>query len=242
VKGVAPTSGYRRRIRLVGSDGRVVGDLEDDFHHFRVTVDHDRRCVIAVKGEGIRFPWSTCPLAAEALLPIVGMPLSSRSTAVGHVTAARDNCTHMFDLAGLAVAHAGRGPVTRQYDVFAPDPPPARAASLDRDGVRVFAWDVDEERILNPPQFAGVPLRAGFLAWAEANLDPDLAEAAIVLRRALHIAHGRMSDLDVLDTGAALMPMMSGSCYTFTPGRAEVGLRMKGSTRDFSDRPDELLA
>jgi hypothetical protein len=235
-------SGYRRRIRLVGSDGRVVGDLEDDFHHFRVTLDHDGERVTAIKGEGVRFPWTTCPLAADSLLPIVGMPLSSRSTAVGDVTAARDNCTHMFDLAGLAVAHAGRGPITRQYDVFAPDPPPARAASLDRDGERVLAWDVDTERIVGPPPFAGVPLRAGFLAWAETTLDADLAEAAIVLRRALHIAHGRMSDLDVLETGAALMPMMSGSCYTFTPGRAEVALRMKGSSRDFSDRANELLA
>ncbi|MCU1463213.1 MAG: hypothetical protein JWO37_3288 [Acidimicrobiales bacterium] len=234
-------TGYRRRIRLVGSDGRVVGDLEDDFHHFRVAIDHDGERVTGISGEGVRFPWSTCPLAAEALLPITGMALSTRSTAVGDATAARDNCTHMFDLAGLAVAHAARGATTRQYDIFIPDGvPPDGMATLALDGSPVLAWEVDMNQVLGPPPFAGVPLRAGFLAWAEANLDADAAEAAIVLRRALHIAHGRIKDLDGHDTADELFPMMSGSCWTFTPGRAEVAMRMKGSTRDFSASPDDL--
>jgi hypothetical protein len=238
---MSPPTGYRRRIRLVGSDGRVVGDLEDDFHHFRVTIDHDGERVTAIAGEGVRFPWSTCPLAAEALQPITGMTLSPRSTAVGKVTAARDNCTHMFDLAGLAVAHAARGATTRQYDVFVPDGvPPDGTATVARDGEPVLAWDVDMSQVLGPAPFAGVPLRAGFLAWAEANLDAETAEAAIVLRRALHIAHGRIRDLDGHETAVELFPMMSGSCYTFTPGRADVAVRMKKSTRDFSARPDDL--
>lgn len=221
----------------------MVGELEDDFHHFRVTIDHDGAHVTGIIGEGVRFPWTTCPLAAEALTPIIGMALSHRSTAVGDATAARDNCTHMFDLAGLAVAHATRGRATRQYDMFVPDGlPPAGPATLERDGEALLAWTVDAERILGPPPFAGVPLRAGFLAWAEATLDADTAEAAIALRRALHIAHGRFKDLDVHETGAELLSFMTGSCYTFTPGRAEVAFRMKGSTRDFSAAADELLA
>ena len=236
-------TGYRRRIRLVGTTGRVAGDLEDDFHHFRVTIEHDGERVTAIAGEGVRFPWSTCPLAAESLQPIVGMPLSTRSTAVGDVAAARDNCTHMFDLAGLAVAQATRGPGTRQYDVFVPDGvPPEGLVTAARDGAPVLAWSVDMQQILGPAPFSGVALRAGFLAWAEANLDAETAEAAIVLRRALHIAHGRIKDLDVHETGAELLPMMSGTCYTFTPGRADVAVRMKGSTRDFSERAEEMLA
>src|ERR1051325_10121106 len=111
-----PTAtGYRRRIRIPGSPRGVVSELEDDFHHFRVTVEHDGERVTAIAGEGVRFPWSTCPSAAAALQPIIGMLLSPRSTAVGEVTPARANCTHMFDLAGLAVAHAHRGNAVRQY-------------------------------------------------------------------------------------------------------------------------------
>src|SRR5207245_277647 len=113
----------------------VSAELEDDFHHFRVTVAHDGARVTGVRGVGVRFPWSTCPLAADRLAPLVGMPLSVRSTAVGDVVSARDNCTHMFDLAGLAVAHAARVGARRQYDVVVADPvDDRRQVTLDRDG------------------------------------------------------------------------------------------------------------
>ena len=39
-----PALPYRRRIRLVRLDVRTVwGGLEDDFHHFEVTLEHDGR-------------------------------------------------------------------------------------------------------------------------------------------------------------------------------------------------------
>ena len=221
----------------------VTAELEDDFHHFRVTVAHDGERVTGVRGTGVRFPWSTCPLAADQLAPLVGMPLSIRSTAVGDVVGARDNCTHMFDLAGLAVAHAARGGGPRQYDVVVSDPvDDRRQVTLDRDGEPLLAWTVDRHTILQPSPFAGQALRGGFLAWAEATLEPDTAEAAIVLRRACHIAHGRMQDLDVYDDAGPLLPVMSGACFTFQPERAPVARRMKGTIRDFTDGAGPLLA
>jgi hypothetical protein len=239
-----PSGRYRRRIRLTASptSGSVIAELEDDFHHFRVTVAHDGARVTGVGGAGVRFPWSTCPAAAAQLEPLVGMALSIRSTAVGDVVSARDNCTHMFDLAGLAVAHAARGGGRRQYDVVVSDPVDGRRrATLDHDGERLLSWLVDRNTILEPLPFAGQALRGGFLAWAEAALEPDTAEAAIVLRRACHIAHGRVQDLDVYDDAAPLLPIMSGACFTFQPERAPRALRMKGTIRDFTDAPERLL-
>jgi hypothetical protein len=241
-----PSGRYRRRIRMTASSqlqpGEVVAELEDDFHHFRVTLAHDGARVTGVRAVGVRFPWSMCPLAAEQLEPLVGMPLSIRSTAVGDVVSARDNCTHMFDLSGLAVAHAARGGGRRQYDVIVADPVDGRRrATLDRDGEPLLAWVVDRHTILEPSPFAGQALRGGFLAWAEAMLEPDAAEAAIVLRRACHIAHGRVQDLDVYDDAAPLLPIMSGACFTFQPERAPVARRMKGTIRDFTDAPGRLL-
>jgi hypothetical protein len=241
-----PSGRYRRRIRMTASSqlqpGEVVAELEDDFHHFRVTLAHDGARVTGVRAVGVRFPWSMCPLAADQLEPLVGMPLSIRSTAVGDVVSARDNCTHMFDLSGLAVAHAARGGGRRQYDVIVADPVDGRRrATLDRDGEPLLAWVVDRHTILEPSPFAGQALRGGFLAWAEAMLEPDAAEAAIVLRRACHIAHGRVQDLDVYDDAAPLLPIMSGACFTFQPERAPVARRMKGTIRDFSDAPERLL-
>ena len=242
-----PSGAYRRRIRMTASvamsnNSDVTAELEDDFHHFRVTVTHDGARVTGVRGEGVRFPWSTCPLAAGQLEPLVGMPLSVRSTAVGDVVSARDNCTHMFDLAGLAVAHAARGGGRREYDVVVSDPvDDRRQATLARDGEPLLDWLVDRHTILDPAPFAGQALRGGFLAWAEAAIEPDTAEAAIVLRRACHIAHGRVQDLDVYDDAGPLLPIMSGACFTFQPERAPVARRMKGTIRDFTDSPDGLL-
>jgi len=255
-----PSGSYRRRIRMTATPAApqthagpqthaapqtstVTAELEDDFHHFRVTIAHDGRRVTGVRGEGVRYPWSTCPFAAAQLEPLFGMSLSTRSTAVGDLVFARDNCTHMFDLAGLAVAHAARDGDRRQYDITVSDPVGhRRRATLDRDGERLLAWLVDDHTILEPPPFRGQALRGGFLAWAEATLEPDAAEAAIVLRRACHIAHGRIQDLDVYDDAAPLLPIMSGACFTFQPERAPVALRMKGTIRDFSDDPEQLLA
>jgi hypothetical protein len=237
-----PSGAYRRRILLVSSSNEVRAELEDDFHHFRVTIAHDGARVRAVRGEGVRFPWTTCPLAASQLAPIAGMPLSIRSTAVGEVVSARDNCTHMFDLAGLAVAHAARAGERRQYDVAVRDPVDGRReATIERDGDLVLSWVVDRDTILDPPPYAGRPLRGAFLAWAESALEPETAEAAIVLRRACHIAHGRMQDLDVYDDARPLLSFMAGSCFTFQPERGEEALRVKGSVRDFTDDRGRLL-
>lgn len=237
-----PSGAYRRRILLTASSGEVRAELEDDFHHFRVTIAYDGANVSAIRGEGVRFPWATCPLAAGQLAPIVGMPLSIRSTAVGDVVSARDNCTHMFDLAGLAVAHAARGGDRRQYDVVVPDPvDDRRQVTLDRDGEPLLSWAIDRHTILDPPPFEGRALRGGFLAWAEEALDPETAEAAIVLRRACDIAHGRMQNLDVYDDARPLLAFMAGSCFTFQHERGELALRMKGTIRDFTDDPERLL-
>ena len=61
-----------------------------------------------------------------------------------------------------------------------------------------------------------------------------------MLRRACHIAHGRMQDLDVYDDAGPLLPIMSGACFTFQPERAPVALRMKGTIRDFTDAPERV--
>ena len=72
---VSGTTGYRRRIELVTVSPEVVqGELEDDFHHFRVSIAHRDRRVVALDGEAVRHPWSTCPAALAPLRALVGAP------------------------------------------------------------------------------------------------------------------------------------------------------------------------
>jgi hypothetical protein len=104
-----PYGSYRRRIRVAASaPDTVEAGIEDDFHHFRLTLHHDGAHVREIETRAYRIPWSTCGDAGGALQLIEGMPLEQSCLAVGRWTDPHLQCTHMFDLAGLAAAHAYR--------------------------------------------------------------------------------------------------------------------------------------
>lgn len=238
------TGTYRRRI-LVRLDGsRAWGELEDDFHHFRVEIDLDDDAVVAVMGSGVRSPWTACLEAGEPLQALIGTPLTTGPLALAALDA-RQNCTHMFDLAGLVVTHAARGVGgDRLYDMAIDDPAGGngeRAARLWRDGDLVLQWQLLDRKVLAPQEWIGAPLWNGFIPWAGRELDADTGEAAVALRRACDISRGRQGDLDLFDSAEQLLDGMSGICHAFQPQNARVALRHKGSGRDFTDHEDLLL-
>jgi hypothetical protein len=224
---------YRRRIELVTtSPSAVSGELEDSFHHFRVSIAHEGGRVTAVDGDSPRHPWSTCPDALTPLRALVGAPITTDATAHGEHADARSTCTHWFDLAGLAMAQAGAGRSRRRYDAVVGEREQGRTtATLDRDGEPVLAWDVDVSTVLGPEPYTGQEMGRGFLAWANASLDADTAEAAIVLRRACRTSLGLLMDLDDYAVAADVGHGMDNTCHTFSTGVMDVALRMKGSTR-----------
>jgi Protein of unknown function (DUF2889) len=242
-----PDGPYRRRIRTVTvHEGVIEGGLEDDFHHFEVTLRHDGTRVTGVEARSRRWPWSTCPDAAVNLQPVEGMPLSTRCTAIAEVAKPRMNCTHQFDLAGLCVSHAARGDERRQYD--AEVPPVVDGITeprLWRDGELVLAWTLSwrdgQRRLVASPPYDEAPWRGGFFRWADDTLEPETAEAAIVLRRACEIAMGRGMDLEAYDSAEELGPLMTGVCYTMQRSVMPVAFRTRGSIRDFARHPDALL-
>jgi hypothetical protein len=235
---------YRRRIRMVAiAPDRVDAELEDDFHHFGLLLRHQAGRVRSVEGRAVRAPWTTCPAAVGPLHAVEGMELSVRCTAVAAQADPRANCTHLFDLAGLAIAHAARGIERRQYDVEIPRPEEGRSrVRLWRDGELVLDWQLVDGRVVDEPPYSEVPWGGGFLKWADSTLDPDTAEAAIVLRRACTIGSGRGMDLDALDRADELQEIMLGICYTMNEEHIHGALRNKGTVRDFADRPDALLS
>jgi hypothetical protein len=225
---------YRRRIELVTtSASEVRGELEDSFHHFRVSIAHGDGAVTSVDGEAVRHPWSTCPDALAPLRALVGAPVTADATAHGAHADARTTCTHWFDLAGLAIAQAGAGRERRSYEmaVGERDPEGRTTARLSRDGEDVLAWEVGVQDVLGPEPYAGQAMGRGFLAWANAALDPDTAEAAIALRRACRTSLGLLMDLDDFETAAEVGHGMADTCHTFSTSVMGVALRMKGSTR-----------
>ncbi|MGZ4712486.1 MAG: DUF2889 domain-containing protein [Acidimicrobiia bacterium] len=239
-----PRLPYRRRIRLVRVDATTVwGGLEDDFHHFEVTLRHDGAVVTAVTLESLRWPWTTCPEAGRNLSRLVGMTLSDRCTEVARVTDPRQQCTHQFDLAGLCVSHAARGTERREYEVAVDPVADGYRPVLWRDGEVVHVWTLagPTRALVDPPPFTEAPWKGGFIRWADETLPPLEAEAAIVLRRACDIGMGRGMDLEAIDAAEELAGIMSGVCYSMQPETMPVAFRARGSIRDFGEHRGALL-
>ena len=241
-----PALPYRRRIRLLRIDDTTVwGGLEDDFHHFEITLGHDRDRVTKISMEALRWPWTTCPDAGANLQLLVGMELSDRCTAVAAVADPHFQCTHQFDLAGLCVTHAARGTTERTYDVELDVGAERSRPRLWRDGELVHDWTLDGARgyrvLVDPPPFTDAPWKGGFIRWADQSLSPVDAEAAIVLRRVCDIGMGRGMDLEAIDTALELADIMTGVCYSMQPDIMPVAFRARGTIRDFGRHPDALL-
>ncbi|HBX55715.1 DUF2889 domain-containing protein [Pseudomonas sp. UBA2684] len=233
---------FRRRVEIVStthdSGGEVRAALEDDFHHFRVCLQHEQGVLTAIAGEALRYPYTACPQSGAQLEQLLGMPLTRVAHSVTRQVDAQHQCTHLLDLAGLAIAAAARGTPWRRYDIQVPPRTVGcTRATLERDGAALLAWDVEGSLIQAPAPFSGVNLREGMARWALSNLPDEDAEAVLLLRRCTLIALGRAYNLDTQAHAVS-----SGRCYSQQPSRAEKALRMIGSTWDFSSAQAALCA
>lgn len=234
---MAASRGGRLR-RLIDLDprapDRVVAWVEDDFHHFGLTIHHDGQRITDVSGVAERAPWTTCLTAPLKLRGLIGQGLVRRASDIGRLIDMRFQCTHLFDLAGLAVAHAAHGRPHRRYEAVVPDAEgPERAMNgitLQRDGVTVLEWSVASRTIVAPERHAGHSLDSGFRAWTE-TMDEAEADHAFILRRAIMVSSGRSIDLDTLDH--ADQTGMGAVCHTFQPENRLQGLRIVGATRNY---------
>ncbi len=233
---------YRRRIRLASEAGRVVGELQDDFHHFAVDLRHDGARVTGVRGGGLRVPWTTCGGAVPSAEALTGLPLGGTPREAGRYTDPRRQCTHLFDLAVLAVAHATRAPGTRSYDVSVPDRVRGRTrATLHRDGQAVLAWQLEGDHIQEPEPFRGRSISdRGFAAFAAA-LPADSAEAVAVLRRAVFISIGRRYDFEAMTRAAPFGKVVGAACHTFSEESLATATRNPGTRRDFGADPSPVF-
>lgn len=236
-------------IRTV-SEGEVAAWLEDDFHHFGVMIVHDGELVTDVSVATPRHPYTTCASAERPLHALIGAPLVERASDVGRWINMREQCTHVFDLAGLALAHAAAGRKHRRYQTTIDDRPIVEVhasgqrtlgsgrAVLLQDGVQVMAWDLDRYEITSPEAWAGQSLTKGFRAKTE-TLALQSAEHATILRRSIMVAGGRSADRD-----AVLLPRENSKpavCHTYQPSQRTEAEWITDSVRDWSDAQDELL-
>lgn len=224
--------GFRRRFRITPTPGNVRSEVEDDFHHMSVSIEHDGVVARAVTASLLRAPWSTCPGAVDKCeATFTGVELRD-------FPARRDkayNCTHLYDLALLAAAHAHDDAV-QVYDVYVSDPIDGkRHAQLWHDDKRVLEWCDRDYHIVAPAALAGMKLN-DLRAWID-TLEPLSQEAARILQWASLIAHGRIIPMEKQSDASRMPP----SCYTFQPDQASRAQRI-GRARDFSDGSVQPLA
>ncbi|WP_068088780.1 DUF2889 domain-containing protein [Novosphingobium rosa] len=237
------TGVYRRRIRLCAEADRVTAEMEDDPHAMRCRITHRGGIVTALEADFHRHPLTTCPGAHVPLGDLVGMAIDITAQGFFAGGRARQNCTHMLDLAWLAMRQAARGPGERLYAIDIADAVEDHARGvLRRDGEEILAWEVAGGGILSPAPFAGRPLLNGFVGWALAALEDDTMEAALVLQKGFFVADSRRV---ILPSGPILpeeYPALGGACFGFAMERIAAARRNNASRRDFTDRPEDLLA
>jgi hypothetical protein len=236
---------YRRKTIAEAGQFETVAAMEDDFHHFAVRLRHDGSHVTELTGEAVRFPWSTCPGAVAKLDALIGAPLFPTPADPGPRPAIAEQCTHLFDIAKFAIAQSARAQSgqgrCRQYDIVIPDPVDgSTTGDLSRDGVHLLHWVVEKRVVVGPVAFAGHRL-GGRAEWREDSIaDADALEAALMLRRALVIFRGRMSEYPEV-TSADQVPGGFGTCFTYQPENASSG-RWVMDEKNYTASAEPLLA
>jgi hypothetical protein len=225
--------GFRRRFRVTPEAGLVTAALEDDYHAMAVTLGHDGQRIVAVEPQMDRAPWTTCPGAIEVLrATFIGVALAEAESVVRRQKQA--NCTHLYDLAVLAAAHAGD---SRPFacEIIVSDPVDGLAvAEIRRDGEAILRFEHRDDRMIAPADVAGLSLFK-LRGWID-SLPPASREAARLLQWGTILAHGRTIPL-AEQSDATLLPP---SCFTFQPENRGAAQRV-GRIIDFSDGPAEPL-
>jgi hypothetical protein len=236
---------YRRRIRLTHKEHQVYGELEDDCHGFQVSLQHDGTRVTAISGNTLRIPMNTCAGAFRPLQELVGMPLGTPAPEIVARVNPRSNCTHLYDLSLLAMAHTAYSEQQRVYDVEVadqtPDGSPARA-EVFLNGASIHRWLLNWTSIAEPEALAGRPVLNGFSAWANEAFRGLEREAAFVLCKGVFVAMSRLYDMSDIGGQSAMdhSPML-GVCYSYSEGVVEHAVRNHNCVRDFSETPEQLL-
>ncbi|MBB6253331.1 hypothetical protein FHS74_003900 [Nitrospirillum iridis] len=224
--------GFRRRFIVRPLPGRVESDVEDDYHCMGIILHHAHGVATRVEATMRRVPWTTCPGAAAVIQrTFTGVALA------GFVQRGEklSNCTHLFDLALLAAAHAYDDAPT-VYDILVSDPvDDVVQAELRLGGRAVMAWTLSRGAFTAPDALAGMRLdQIG--PWIS-GLGPAEREWARLLRWGTMLAHGRVVAFEKR-TDKSRLPL--GQCYTFQPETVPEARYVTGTTRDFNSGPGPL--
>lgn len=188
---------FWRRIRLTNLHGQVLAALEDNSHAMRCRLDHDGGQIKSVYAEMIRVPMNICSGAQAKLDDLIGRPVDTPFRSFYGDGKPRFQCSHLYDLAWLAISHVRRGTRTRTYDVMVPDTVEGRTAiRIDTDGSETRIWHIKDDQVSDAGPLAGTSMRGGFIRRLLDDLSGEDFEEALLLYKAYVVARGRRKLLD----------------------------------------------
>ena len=243
---------FRRRLRLqvqgdgsgpAGLGGLMLVDLEDNNHAFRIRLQHDGVVVTDVLSESVRHPFTTCPDASQPLRRAIGLRLDADGLTQRQRLEPGANCTHLFDMTILALAHAADVGLDRLYEITIDDERDGLIRSrIECNGETIHDWQVRDQVVEAPDAYAGQPIMRGFYAWASQAFTGMPLEAAVALQRGFFVGQSRRYVSRPIELYPAISDgVPDGVCYSYNHGVVERALRINGSIRDHSDSPDRLL-
>ncbi|WP_313802916.1 hypothetical protein [Sphingobium sp.] len=207
----------RRSIALASPEaGVVTAWLEDNFHHFGVRLMHDGNRVTRIAAATIRFPWTTCGGAGQPLKALEGQALIARPDALSTLLPMQFQCTHLFELAALAMVHAAHGDVDRRYDMVVRKDsafPGRHRGTMGRDGRDVLCMDIDGSMIQAPAAYSGHDLYKGFRKWL-AGFSDEEAVTLWLMRRLFWLSAGLVH---FKPRPVAAGTGMGALCHTYQP-------------------------
>ena len=202
----------QRQIRIVSEVGRLRARMVDNVHDLSLTIDHDGTTITAVTAKAVRIPWTTCPGAMAQFQQIVGAAIDQSSP--GGVDKSRQ-CTHLFDLARIAISKADvPGEHALDVHVAPTHAPSVLVAWALIDGREILRWRVADGHILSPDPFSGHAI-SGSAAWLGAVDDEDVRVAALQIKRALLVYFGTRESEQM--RYASELAGMTGVCFSFQP-------------------------
>jgi hypothetical protein len=216
--------GLWRRIVLQPGTGWIGGALEDDMHRFHIRIDHAGGRIAGVAARAVRHPWSACPGATG----FIAKELTGERLADVARREPTQHCTHLFDLAIIAAAHADDTQPTR-FDMRVADRVDGRTtATLTENGDEKLHWHLDDTAIAG----TGRDLRQ-LSKWKQ-ELPPREAEWATMLRRAVFVSGARQYVAPSEEQTAAMNAGRMGVCFNYLLPQAEGSTRSPNWHRDFS--------
>lgn len=235
---------FRRKLRLSVHAREAAVDLEDSNHGFRLRLRHDGEAIIDLQADPIRHPFVTCPGAVMPLRRLLGVRLDMGGAELRARLVPGEQCTHLFDMAMLAHAHARDAGLERLYEVVVDDEREGvMRAQVQCDGAPVHDWQILRgHSIIAPAAFGGRAMMRGFYAWVSESLSGMEHEAAVVLQRGYFVAQSRrMRNTPAAEFPASTDELPDGTCHSYNAAAVGRALRIEGAVRDLTHRPEALL-